>query len=59
MERLEGESVTVRVWGKFLQKLWPILIFLLLMVSCARPPEPPPVVPAPVIESRNCKGTGR
>jgi len=42
--------MTVSMKRKFLQKLWPILMVLVLMVSCARPPEPTPVVPAPVIE---------
>jgi len=50
MEKRQGESMTVSMWSKFLQKLWPILMVLVLMVSCARPPEPTPVVPTPVIE---------
>ena len=43
-------TVTVTVLGKNVRKFWLIVTLLVLMVSCARPPEPPPVVEVPAIE---------
>lgn len=41
--------MTVNVRGEFVRKIWLIVTLLVLMVSCARPPEPPPVIKEPEV----------
>ena len=40
----------VRVRRKNMQSLWLIAIFLFLMASCARPPEPPVIEEPEIVE---------
>ena len=47
---LRRKRYAVRMRRKNLQPLWLTAAVLCLVVSCARPPQPPPVVEAPVIE---------